>query len=109
MKMPPGYHHILLKPKTSDALTYAKGSYESVYGEIKVEWRQTDNGYAFEIEIPANTTATLAIPLPPDGKEYSESGRSIDRAEGVQYVGASSEIGKVEFEIVSGRYSFAVE
>ena len=105
----PGYHHILLKPETSDVLAYAKGSYESIYGEIKVEWRRTDNGYAFEIEIPANTTATMALPLPPDGRDYSESGRPIDRAEGVQYVGDSSEMGKVEFEIVSGRYSFAVE
>lgn len=105
----PGYHHILLKPEISDALAYAKGGYESVYGEIKVEWRRIDNGYAFEIEIPANTTAALTLPIPPDGREYSESGRSIDSAEGVRYVGSSSEKGKVEFEIVSGRYSFAVE
>ena len=105
----PGYHHILLKPETGDTLAYAKGSYESVYGEIKVEWRRNDNGYAFDIEIPANTTAALTLPLPPDGRQYSESGRPIDSAEGVQYMGISSEKEKVELEIVSGSYSFTVE
>lgn len=105
----PGYHHILLKPETSDALAYAKGSYQSVYGEIKVEWRRTDNGYAFDIEIPANTTAVLTLPLPPDGKQYSESGRSIDSAEGVQYLENNPEKDKAEFDIVSGSYSFVVE
>lgn len=103
----PGYHHILLEPEVTNALTYAKGSYESVYGEIRMEWRRTDNGYAFDIEIPANTTATLTLPLPSAGREYLESGRPAGRAEGVRYLGSSSE--KMEFEIASGRYSFAVE
>ena len=105
----PGYHHILLEPKVSDTLSYAKGSYESVYGEIRVEWRQTDHGYAFDIEIPANTTATLTLPLPPGGRQYLESGMSIDTAEGVQYLESSHENGTVRFEIVSGSYVFTVE
>ena len=105
----PGFHHILLEPKTGDALAYAKGSYESVYGKIKVEWRQSDYGYAFDIEIPANTTATLTLPVPPDGRLYTESGRPIDSTEGVQYLGNSPGKEKAEFEIVSGSYSFTVE
>lgn len=105
----PGYHHIILEPETGDALTYARGNYESAYGEIKMEWRRTDNGYNFDIEIPANTTATLILPLPPDGRQYTENGMSIDRVEEVRYVESSTEKEKIKFEIVSGSYSFIVE
>ncbi|MCH5262904.1 MAG: family 78 glycoside hydrolase catalytic domain [Lachnospiraceae bacterium] len=105
----PGYHHILLEPEVSDALTYAKGSYESIYGDIKVEWKQTEQGYAFDIEIPANTTATLELPVPGDGKEYYESDTPVEKANGVQYLGEDSEKGKVKIEIASGSYYFRVE
>lgn len=105
----PGYHHILLEPEVSDALTYAKGSYESVYGNIKMEWEQTGHGYSFDIEIPANTTATLELPVPGDGKEYYESDTPVEKANGVQYLGEDSERGKVRIEIASGGYCFKVE
>lgn len=105
----PGYHHIILEPEVSDALTYAKGSYESIYGVIKVEWKQTEQGYAFGIEIPANTTATLELPIPEGGREYYESGRHVEEADGVQYHGEDSEQGKVRIEIVSGSYYFEIE
>ena len=105
----PGYHHIILKPEVSDVLTYAKGSYESIYGDIKVEWKQTEQGYAFDFEIPANTTAALELPIPEDGREYYESGRPVEEADGVQYLGEDSGKGKVRIEIASGSYSFRVE
>ena len=104
----PGYHHILLKPEVGTALTYAKGSYESIYGNIKMEWKQTDDGYVFDIEIPANTTATLELSIPDYINEYYEGSQPVEKADGIQCLGEDSERGKVQFEIVSGSYSFTV-
>ena len=105
----PGYHHIILEPEVCDTLAYAKGNYESVYGNITVEWNQTELGYAFDIEIPANTTATLELPVPEDGREYYEGSLPVEKADGVQYLGEVPERGKVQFEIASGSYYFSVE
>lgn len=105
----PAYHHILLTPEVSEALDYAKGSYESAYGKIGMEWRWEENGCSFTVEIPANTTATLELPVPEDGKEYYEGSLPVEKADGVQYLGEVPERGKVQFEIASGSYYFSVE
>lgn len=58
----PGFKHIVLEPQIGGGLTFAKGSYTSTYGKISVEWKETENGYEYRCEIPANTTATLILP-----------------------------------------------
>lgn len=60
----PGYHHIILEPKFTDKLSYAKGSYNSVYGLIESSW-ETENGTGvikYSCTVPANTTATIKLP-----------------------------------------------
>ena len=103
----PGYHHIILEPEVSDALSYAGGSYESVYGEIRVFWEKTESGYAFDITIPANTTASLRLPVPESGRVYLESGQSAESAQGVETLGENE--GKMLFELGSGSYFFTYE
>lgn len=103
----PAYHHILLCPEPDAALTYAAGRYESVYGNIKVEWQQENNGYSFAVSIPANTTAELELPIPEEGAVYQESGRAVQGAEGVEYLGVDQARGKMKYRIVSGDYFFA--
>lgn len=100
----PGFHHILLEPEVSGKLTYAKGSYESIYGKIQMAWEQTDSGYSFDIIIPANTSAAVMLPIPDGEKSYLENGKKLDRAEGVEYLG--EENGKIKFNLGSGHYFF---
>lgn len=101
----PGYHHILLEPDITGGLTYAKGCYESIYGPISMEWNQINSGYCFYIEIPANTTACLKLPLPENGGTYLESNKPAETAEGVSYLGIEDE--KAVFELTSGYYCFS--
>lgn len=103
----PGYHHILLEPKTDEALSYAKGSYESMYGRIESAWEKTESGYRYTFVIPANTSATLTLPAPEEGKLYKESGKKIDEAEGVEILNAPE--GKVCYKLLAGSYSFITE
>lgn len=106
----PGYRHILLAPKVNSDLTFAKGSYESVYGTISSAWELTENGYAYTITIPANTTATLSLPALSEGQTYLEGGRAIDKAEGVtqKVTDVENTDGQVIYELLSGSYCFTI-
>jgi len=57
------------------------------------------------VTIPANTTATIAVPAPGRGA-VTESGRPAAVAEGLQFRGMRE--GCAEFEAGSGEYHFAV-
>ena len=61
-KQTPGYKHFYLEPVVGGGLSYAKGSYESVYGTIESEWCVEGNELVFHFVIPANTSATVSLP-----------------------------------------------
>lgn len=56
------YKHFILKPYAGGGLTYAEGSYESMYGTIKSSWRVEEGKTVYSFTIPANTSATVYIP-----------------------------------------------
>ncbi|MCD8041590.1 MAG: glycoside hydrolase family 78 protein [Tannerellaceae bacterium] len=57
-----GFKKIVMKPFFPEKLDFVKASYNSVYGTIRSEWQKTGNEIEWEIEIPANTTATVTLP-----------------------------------------------
>lgn len=64
----PAYKHFFLEPQVGGGLTYAKGSYDSIYGKIESAWEVTEKGMEFHFVIPANTSATVTLPT----EEYRE-------------------------------------
>lgn len=58
----PGFTHFTLKPLPKGTLTWAKGSYHSISGNIKASWKKKDNQFEYSYTIPANTSATVYIP-----------------------------------------------
>ncbi|WP_261380781.1 alpha-L-rhamnosidase C-terminal domain-containing protein [Neobacillus bataviensis] len=44
-------------------ITWAKGSFDSVYGTIKSEWEVKNGTLTYDATIPANTTATTNTQL----------------------------------------------
>lgn len=58
----PGYKHFFLSPHPGDDLTYANAEYRSMHGIIKSSWKFEDSKFVYNIEIPANTTATIVLP-----------------------------------------------
>ncbi|MEW6754005.1 MAG: alpha-L-rhamnosidase C-terminal domain-containing protein, partial [Candidatus Latescibacterota bacterium] len=63
----PGWRHFTVRPLppppgVTDDLTWARGSYRSVRGTIGVEWRIEEGEFRLEVEVPANTTATVVLP-----------------------------------------------
>jgi alpha-L-rhamnosidase len=57
-----GYKIIIIKPEIGGNLTYAKGSLETHYGLVASSWKIENDKFLLDVEIPANTTATIAFP-----------------------------------------------
>ena len=61
----PGFQHVIIRPKPGGNLSWVKASYESLYGCITVEWRLSEAGdFHLQVDVPANTTATIQLPDP---------------------------------------------
>ncbi len=58
----PGYKHFFLEPHTGGGLTNAAAEFESMYGNIKSAWKIEGGNFIYEVEVPANTTATVILP-----------------------------------------------
>ena len=48
-----------ISPVISDGVDFARGSYNSLYGEVKVSWKKEKGKIAFDIEVPVNSKATF--------------------------------------------------
>jgi len=59
----PGYRHLLLQPHPAKNLSYAKASFESPYGKVASGWTRKDGRIIVHITIPANTKATVVLPV----------------------------------------------
>ena len=56
------YNKIEIKPQPVGDVTAAKATYHSPYGEIVSDWKKNGDTFELNVEIPANTTATIYIP-----------------------------------------------
>ncbi|MDR1372029.1 MAG: family 78 glycoside hydrolase catalytic domain [Dysgonamonadaceae bacterium] len=69
----PGFRHFFIKPEPGPELTWAKGNYHSINGDIEVSWTNESGRFAMDLTVPANTTATVVLP---DGtKKEVKSGK----------------------------------
>lgn len=99
----PGFKHIRIKPLPSPSLTYAKATYQSMYGEIVSGWRLENGEMNMEVAIPPNTTATLVLPNALQDR-VTEKGIRLGEAEGVRIVALHEN--RVTLDLESGTYQF---
>jgi alpha-L-rhamnosidase len=100
----PGFKHIILKPHPVGDLTWAKASYNSVYGRIASEWAIKDGQFRWTVVVPPNTTATAYIPTTaPD--RVLETGKPIHRRLGIRVLEPGNATALVK--LGSGTYEFA--
>jgi alpha-L-rhamnosidase len=66
----PGFRKLIIKPgppapgsnPSQKPIDWVKAEYASVRGTIAVNWRRNAGSFELEVTVPANTTATVAIP-----------------------------------------------
>ncbi len=56
------FKHILIRPQPVGDLTWAKAAHMSPYGWVRSSWTKDAKGFHLNIEIPANTSATVTLP-----------------------------------------------
>ena len=102
----PGYKQIVIKPTIGGNLTNANADYETNYGKISSHWAVAGNKISLDVEIPANTTATIYIPAN-DNSVVTESGKSVASMPGIKL--ATPEPGYMIVNVGSGVYHFSAE
>jgi len=93
----PGFKKITIKPQPAGDLAWARGSYLSIHGEIKSEWKIEGNNIKMSVSIPVNTTADIFIPA----KE-----KAIVTENGKPIAISRYENGYAIIETGSGEYNF---
>nr|WP_244534315.1 glycoside hydrolase family 78 protein [Flavobacterium fluvii] len=59
----PGFKHFFIQPEIVGDMTFVKATYQSIYGNIASAWEKTDGKLILKVEIPANTSATIKLPI----------------------------------------------
>ena len=101
-----GFDRIIIRPEIVGGLTWAKGSYKSVRGEIVSNWQLENSTLHLDITVPVNTNATVYVPAK-NPEAVTESGRPAAQAEGVEFVRMEKD--RAVYEVGSGNYSFVVK
>ncbi len=105
-----GMQNIMIKPALVGDLTYANTTYESLYGNVVVNWKKENEGAIFHIEIPINTSAKIYLPANTKD-DIKEGDKLAEKANGLTFVGTEKHdaVGNyVIFNAVSGTYNFTV-
>lgn len=97
------YKEIVIKPEMVGDLTWAKASYQSLYGEIRSEWEKSETSVKMNVTIPANATALIYIPFS-TGSVIRERGKDISGMKDIQEIG--EENGRRILKVGSGTFQF---
>lgn len=98
-----GYKHIKIKPHIGGSFTNASASLETYYGKLSNSWKVDNNLISMDVEIPANTTATIYVPTH-NANSVKENNMPLGSIKDLQVAG--SEDGYVIVKTGSGKYHF---
>ncbi|MDR1881330.1 MAG: glycoside hydrolase family 78 protein [Prevotella sp.] len=110
-----GYKHIHLQPAMPDSLHMAKATLHTMSGTVRSGWeRQPGGQYRYEVSVPANTTATVMLPVAnahqatvtESGKTVWEKGAFVSGSPGVDNL--AEENAHLRVSLKSGNYRFVV-
>jgi alpha-L-rhamnosidase len=99
-----GYKHIRIKPHIGGGFTNASASLETYYGKLSNSWKADGKNLTMNVEIPANTSATIYIPAKA-ADQITESGKAISSNKDIKVEGTES--GYVIVKTGSGKYQFS--
>lgn len=113
----PGFRHIILQPTVDTGTAYngqarinsVEGSYDSCLGTITSSWKSDGTGenaslVSYQTIIPANTTATLYLPVDESAIDGFETIQGVSGVEMAEHNGQMT----VRMELASGGYDFKV-
>jgi alpha-L-rhamnosidase len=99
----PGFKKIIIKPQPAGDLTWVKGNYNSVSGNIISDWKIEDGFFNLHVLIPANTTAEVWIPAK-EKNLITEQGQPIEKITGFKAIKYQDDYAIISID--SGEYDF---
>lgn len=109
-----GYKSIFIKPHIPKKLESVNASVETVAGKVVSNWIKGDDSFLCNVSIPANSSATIVLPLfdfknvtvfEGDSKIW-ENGKSVEGVSDIINMG--KEVNQMKIEIESGDYEFRI-
>jgi alpha-L-rhamnosidase len=98
-----GYKHIKIQPHIGGGFTNASASLQTYYGKVSNSWKIDNDRVLMDVEIPANTTATVYIPAA-NADAVTESAIKLSSINEIKVTGI--EDGYVVVQLGSGVYHF---
>lgn len=101
-----GYKHIKVMPHTGEGLSNASASLQTYYGELSSGWKIENGVFTMDVEIPANTTASIFVPAA-TADAVTENGVALSSVKDITVAGNNE--GYIEIKAGSGKYHFEVK
>lgn len=101
-----GYKKIILKPYFKTELTWVKASHESSYGSIQSNWENKNGEIIYAIEVPANTTAMVHLPILAGKKIYENNKVLTNEHKYVKFTERKAD--EIVYKVNSGSYLFKI-
>jgi len=102
----PGFKHIRIMPHIGGNLNYANADLKTYYGTISSHWKLDNDKLQLDVEIPANTKATIYLPAKAI-ESIRESGKALSASAEIQVRGKENDY--VITETGSGTYHFIIK
>ena len=99
----PGYKRIRIMPHIGGSLTYANADLKTYYGTISSHWKLDNGKLQLNVEIPANTRATVYIPAK-SIESIMEGNVALSSSKDIKVTGKDGNHFVVE--VGSGKYHF---
>ncbi len=99
----PGYKSLRIQPRPGGGFTQAAAEYQTLYGLAASRWQRSEKELSLEVEIPANTTATVLVPSA-NATSITESGKALAGLPDIRVAGMEN--GYVVLKVGSGKYRF---
>lgn len=101
----PGFRQVIISPKPTGDLKWAKAEYETNYGLLAVDWKLENGTFTLNLTVPPNTTAVVELPGADENAIIKEGGKEVG-AEDIEGI-TDSESGIIY--TTAGNYTFTVE
>ena len=98
-----GFGALLLRPYPGGQVSWARGSYQSIRGQVATSWERSGDEFTFRAELPPNVTASVRIPSSHPAEVRDQEGNlplAITAYPGA--IGAREAV----FEVGSGTHEF---
>lgn len=100
-----GFRQVDIRPEPVGNVTHAAANYISPYGTIASGWKKEEGTFELNIEIPANTTATVYLPASQTA-EITEGGKPVNKSNDIKILDRQN--GVTLISVGSGQYRFQV-